>query len=274
MRFVVFLVGLVITLATRDADACLCALPGLDVPVSGSAGVPTNVRVWVSANQGEGTLRLIDAQDNVVPSETGHVDLGGFPQKQRWLKPVGLLQPRSEYSVHVAVEEFAGASTHLVSAFTTGDGPDDSAPALPAEASRRASVYEDGPLTGCSSCGVSVSFEPDPARAFVVAKLAAEATGEPASLSAVSYAGSPTHESTVFLGSGPCNSSWPGAKRGASSPVVFGAYDLAGNFSGWTDGTIVVIDDDGYEGGCTSGEASLFGGLLLASRRRSRRLHG
>ena len=82
----------------------------------------------------------------------------------------------------------------------------------------------------------------------------------------------------VRVGSGPCTGGWPRSGDGAadSAPVRFGAIDLAGNFSGWSDPVNVQLPDGcGCRlGGAAPGASALWMapllGLFALRKRRSR----
>lgn len=76
---------------------------------------------------------------------------------------------------------------------------------------------------------------------------------------------------TNFVVGHSCGTTWADAGPGASTEVAFSSFDLAGNFSGWTEPDLVEIEDEEESQGCTVGSptsASLLGMMLLGFVRR------
>ena len=67
----VALAAVAATVTAREASACSCLPPGIDLPADGAAGVPTNVRVLFSPfSSASGRLSLHDPTGAEVPSTT------------------------------------------------------------------------------------------------------------------------------------------------------------------------------------------------------------
>lgn len=76
---------------------------------------------------------------------------------------------------------------------------------------------------------------------------------------------------TNFVVGHSCGTTWADAGPGASTEVAFSSFDLAGNFSGWTEPDLVEIEDEEESKGCTVGaptSASLLGLMLFGFVRR------
>jgi hypothetical protein len=87
-----------------------------------------------------------------------------------------------------------------------------------------------------------------------------------------------------LVGSYPCGGNWPEAGLGASTTVALGAFNLAGEFSGWSDTLPITLPTRytteepegagchfGAAGGSSSGAAGLLAAFLWQVARRVRR---
>ncbi len=81
-------------------------------------------------------------------------------------------------------------------------------------------------------------------------------------------------DSVLTVGRSSCGTNWPDAEEGDSTELRYGVYDLAGNFSGWSEPiTLTVIEPEGCSCSASASRSSLFAGallLLVGIRRRAR----
>jgi len=260
-----------VTLAV-PALACSCIFEqtGLLSPADGETDVPINARLWVGAGlyQGEpgdaeGRLALLDAAGDPVAATV--TELFGNNDRIAVITPDELLLAGETYSIEL--DEALELGT-----FTAGDAEDLDAPAVPAELERESSASPRTPGVE-NSCGPTdmVTLTLDGSALVFVAEvdgwdsLDADAIdGEASELSL---------DGVLEIGSAGCVWSWPDAEPRASTTVRWGAYDIAGNFSGWSTDEEISIPSAGCscsvggEGASQAGAALLLGLIGLAVRR-------
>jgi hypothetical protein len=223
-------------------------LPALD-----ATDVPTNTLIWLaSANSVEGyfnsaELRLAHDHSEVpvtrLTIETGRATV-------TVLQPEQYLLPIERYEV-CRVNE--GQYTFTLTAFTTGTDVDNTPPDRPIEVGRTSDSWNTC-LDRCDGKGSSVVIDLI-SEGIVVADVALmqsltsesrrRSTTQPSGF--VTYA---TADGVVRLGHGRA-SPWPGAD-GETLPIRYAAFDLAGNFSGWTEPVDVRMPKTPSCCGCTS----------------------
>ena len=261
--------------AARSADACSCAWLETDflAPVNGATDVPTNARVWIGSGlywgePGDAEFRIELLDGDGVPVAVSVTDLMGYNDLISVLTPSVPLQAGETYRIRVDGDETLGT-------FTVGSGEDTSPPEVPVEEDRTSSADARIPNM-MSSCGYSdvVTLTLGNAGLVQVANIeGADALdtdaleGESSDLSV---------DGQLRIGSAGCTWSWPDAEPGASTTVRWGAYDIAGNFSGWSEPEKVTIPPAGCScvlGSATTQAAPLAALLLalsvLAIRRRA-----
>lgn len=278
LRFSALLLpGLAIIVAgalPRQAWACSCAFDDTQMlaPADGETDVPTNARVWIGAGlywgeRGDSEYRLQLLDEDGTPVDVVITELAGYIDMIAVLTPAAPLSPGMVYEIEVDGEETLGT-------FEVGSDSDSDAPAVPAELDRESSSSARHPNM-MSSCGptdvVSLTLE-DTGLVYVANIEGVDGmdtdglTGEASELS-------PSPE--LYIGSAGCTWSWPDAEPHASTTVRWGAFDIAGNFSGWSDPATVSIPAAGCTctlDGATPSAAGVTAALLalvgLGLRRR------
>jgi len=254
-------VALLLVLVPTDAAArCMCFEPEHVLLAPRGDGVPLNARVWVISNNGElPSPGLVDATGAPVAVDMNAMGLADG-QTLLVLTPRELLQPSTEYTV-------------LQTTFTTGTASDTTPPPAPSAISG-GWVSEQGSGACPGNCRPSdywrSTVTSDGAH-IIVADADQGGTLDPVAFTgAIAVAtsvtkdrpGATTGSSWVQLGEFECAPrNWlpdepPGSLR-------FGAFDLAGNFSGWSEPAVIAA-----RAGCQAGRSNdpwpqLFAILLL-----------
>lgn len=216
--------------AAFDAGALSCARDEeLRLPRDGEREVPLNTLIWGGWPGAQVSLR---GPEGVVASERRLVPAAGYAERNSGIPvliPLEPLQPNTVYTV----EESSGPS--LSRQFTTGESIDDEPPA---------------PLALIGSTAAPGQLVLDFAVDDVLAGELGATSAPFASLEDVLLpanfgdgyraleADAPvfrwlTPEPSLHLISGAYCSNWP--RSGYAVQARFGTFDLAGNFSGWTD---------------------------------------
>ena len=262
MRLAFILVAAVVLLASGgNADACECAMSSVGVlPAEGSAA-PTNTRIWTGASSD--MVQITDSA-GVVPATRTVVTYGRGS--------VTVWTPSRELAANSTVEVLMDG---LRFSFTTTNGPDLEAPAPP-EVEHITTVAIPG-LPTCFPIGERQTTAQ------------VEVQGEGAVLLADVNGASSLNEGTIegavtdLVTKGPfvladlCGT-WPG---GETARVRVSAFDLAGNFSSWSQERRVVMPPVGRFDACRcsipgggSGRSSLLwtvvAVLAVVWRRRQR----
>jgi len=159
--------------------------------------------------------------------------------------------------------------------FTVGSSADLEAPALPGELARSssASARIPGQMSSCGPTDVVDILVEDTGH-LVVAQVGEAADFAPDSLDG--QVSELSLDGELALGVGGCRWTWPEAAPGASADAQWGALDLAGNFSGWTEPTEIVIPPAGCScsaqgSGAPAHSLALLAFALLAGAGRRRR---
>ncbi len=256
------------------ALACSCAFEETQLlaPADGEADAPLNARVWVGGGMyngeaGDAAIRLVLLDQAGDPVAATVTELSGNNERIAVITPDELLVAGGTYTIELDEYEVLGT-------FTVGDTQDQDAPALPTEADRESSASARIP-NQTSSCGPTdmVTLTLDGDGLVYVAEIdgwdSLDADAIDGEASEVSLDG------VLQIGSAGCVWSWPDAEPRASTTVRWGAYDIAGNFSGWTTDEEISIPSAGCScsaggQGAQHGAAALLLGLLGLTVRRAR----
>jgi MYXO-CTERM domain-containing protein len=248
--------------AVPDAAACDCISPSEILPTSSSTDVPSNTKVWL-LEPGCSTPKL--RKSDGIPVTTSITTVG----RVTVLHPDAALEEGSTYEVLGCLEANTPIST-----FTVTGGPDTEPPPAP---SFSASNPESG-SGDFSSCG-SYEYVPlvvDKKDRLLALDIAARTTLDPKAVSGdVAYLFFPTQ--SPIVGSKTCGpSSWDFETDGEAVNTRLGAFDLAGNFSGWGEAETIDTGCGCEVAGANSRPANGYAlaGLALAAlalvRRRLR----
>lgn len=236
------------------AHACSCAV-GLDLalPVDGSEGVPTNTKIWLDGflecvGGAPMAWRLLDPDGVEVAYRSRCVLSHNIADALLTLHPVEPLRPDTMY----VVEEGEG---NPVLRFTTGALPDLESPSLPVEIDREVEHTRPNSCSDQRTHQATLTLEGDGALFVLDA-------GDAGALDVAAIAGEVVEmsgEPRLRLGSSLCHGdNFPGgASRRAETAIRYGAFDLAGNFSGWTEPDALSL------GGCSVAAGQVAPGWLL-----------
>lgn len=264
--------GLLIVVAAlfgpSRAAACDCIPPGFTTflaPTDGARDVPTNTLVWVGGAVFGFEVPLEQAQVVLTTSQGSVVQgttsvLRGGMHALVVFRPGITLEAGSTYVV--------SANGERLGSFTVGSAPDETKPSVPTVESQEEHV--DGPGSGVSSCGESnwarLTLTHDGLFALALRDGDSVFDETKPSGNATDFA---FDNKTITIGNLGCSSNWSEAAAGASTNVRLGAFDIAGNFSGFSDKRLVDLPYFGC--GCASAgplAMGLFGLLALGLRRR------
>lgn len=264
MRLIIVLAAAAALLAAPSvARACSCGGdPPVQWPAMEATGVPTNTRIWLGNSwfYEFTTPRLrkageaVDLAFTISTIETSDGPLDVYT-------PGAPLAPNTAYEL-LACDSETCDPPHL--RFTTGAGPDLDPPPVPIETERSG----DAGGSRRDSCGkyksATVSLD---AEGLLVVEIDG-GTLDPLTLSGTTTVA--TLDAGIIVGRGACFMHWPTSED--SAPIRYGAFDLAGNFSGWTEPDTLTI---GRGCGCRSDAPGAPALLLLAvaalAARRPRR---
>ena len=226
------------TPSTVEAQVCPC--PELmDVavfPLDQSVDVPTNARIWVRADwlESPADVRLTDHREHEVeltPTSLRVVDDPNAPVVHSFA--TSGLEAGGNYTVWIG--------DTVASEFWVGAQPDATPPTLPYVIGRDRTSNHSGTAM-CPGPTHLATFQVDHEPGLLVvdrdgtaALLADAPEGVVTTLSARQH---------VSIGRSPCVDNWPQAEPAARTRVRFGAYDLAGNFSGWSEYEDVLIQPE------------------------------
>ncbi len=260
-----------LVLLPRPARACSCGGGIVDVlsPQPGDVGVPTNTRIWLGQGGGYCPDEL---REEIVVIGPGSVEVPLSVQQIEvdagcvWVHtPEADLAPETRYQVWACDGSIC---TVIVTGFTTGTGPDGEAPDVPVEVRRRGDRYG-GLICGPSTwVDVEVDFE-----GILVVDIGDSATITPSSPEG--YVQVSTDLPAFTVGSGGCYTGWPGGED-ETLTIRYGCYDLAGNFSGWSEPDTISLPSgcgcslpgSPERGAPLAGLLVLLGVLLMALTRR------
>ncbi len=256
--------------ASRSAHAASCALPSATVlPDEQSTDVPTNTRIWwvsdaplfAGLEQCDTPPRLLDANGTEIPSTLSVL------RHMAVLTPSQRLEPM-EYTVEHGCLEEPGHLYEPQSVFTVLDG-----------------ATEDLEAPETPDMGVG---EPDVARSEGGDIVALQIEGEFEDILLLDIGGTATLDPDALTGevtttslrddfwlsSADCAVPRSELQAGTSTTFAFASFDLAGNFSGWTEPEpLTIAQSEGCQ--CSAagdrpsfGWAALFLLGLVARRRR------
>ncbi len=230
--------------AAPDAQACSC-LEGFTefaAPSDGAVDVPTNAKVWIGgaffgSNGDPNQLNLVDGAGQ--PVDVVRSTMRGDMQLLAVLTPDEELDQGGSYTV-------LDGGGSVVTTFTVGFSSDVEIPAIPEEVGRQGHSDQRAP-TPPGSCGFSdlVTLQVASEGLFVVANVA-EANGLNTD-GVQGIASQMAFTDQVEIGRAVCMFSWPDAEPNAATEVRLGTFDIAGNFSGWTDSAAVQIPQAGFD---------------------------
>jgi hypothetical protein len=257
--------------AIATEDLCSIYLPAgyetvATFPEDGAVGVPTNALLWIGmahtdyredADYDDFELEVYSFEPNAIVSVLV-TRIGGNRLRDQaqhgftLVRPEDNLLPNTDYEVHVQQQR--------VLSFTTGDGPDTAAPSVPVvEAGEVAPGRYQTPFTCSSGARANVSLSGD--GELYVIDTATEPVSGPESLGEDVLM--VTHE----------DSTWVPLGRDAEEQTIFvGSFDMAGNFSGWSEATRIDVPPPtcacvtAPERGAPAGLALMIGLSLLAAR--------
>ncbi len=266
--FVTLGAALVALSLPASSRACSCNLGAMLQPQG--TGIPLNTKIWIGRMELVGLNGLSPDKVVAVRNARGETLGGGWStleagrQELLVFSPVRELEPNTEYTVSLGNDgRFS---------FVTGTEHDTEPPPVPVITgqSDHTSLPDFGSTCGDSGSAivkVSVTSE----GSLVVVDRERTSTFDHAAINGrISAFEEGTGELQLSLGSGPCLATWSEAGRGETTRIRVGAYDLAGNFSGFGSEEEIGISVCG----CSSASGA-FGWLglvgALALRRRTRR---
>lgn len=279
MKPVVAALALFATSIPASALACSCMEIGgtwFTAPSDGAVNVPTNALVWVGggitrglyAGEQRHAIEVFGPDETTLPGTDARLR-GGFELLDVFT-PDFEFAPNTTYSIRVNGE--------IYSTFATGAEADTEPPAQPSQ--MELSTWSDPPFIpdggmcgdGSASHGISVQWGLGDGIVVLMdnderADVDVDAIeGSAPSLSTSGY-------TSIGKGFGCGGDNWDGARNGAQTQIRAGSYDIAGNFSGWTESETAVVRPRPPAGCSAAGTASpslafllVLGGVLLRRR--------
>ncbi len=243
---------LALALPTK-AEACSCLAASVEfiAPADGAVDVPTNTRIWIGGVDTGPWLR--DASGAEVAGTVS--SLRSRAGIVRIFTPDAPLRPGVTYTGYGGSP---GSAT-----FTVGSGPDTTPPALPSITSRQ---HYPGRTFGTAFGGSSCDSGDDRLLTLDIADramLTLVDINETSNLNASVPEGPisvMSVEHTVNIGRTACINTWEGT---GDMGVRLAAFDIAGNFSGWSEESAEVVETVGCS--CDSTSFRQAGGPLLAA---------
>lgn len=267
--------------APTIAEACACSFEGIEAwPEESATDVPRNARIWLGA-----AYRFGLAEVDLEPAELfelvgpgGEVAIavteidtrtygGGTGLDGLWvLSPAEPMTP----GLH---QVLTGPERIVALEFTVGAELDDEAPAVPEVVDEDYSVSRE--FGSCEESRMVRLELAEPAELVVIEQEGGDVLDTEALAGGLADAApAPGDEPWVNFGRAPCVNNWLDADLGADTRIRLGAYDVAGNFSGWGPWIDVNIPI-GCRCSATSDDPRrplallLFAALLLSRRRAS-----
>lgn len=225
-------VGVLASVVPRTAHAWSCNSKLVHAPRHGQENVPTDTLLWgYSAD----STRLLGPSGEVIPIEERALVVSYLPVNIPVLDPSRSLQPNTAYAIEL---DFGYGPT--VTEFVTGAGPAEAPPARPALATSEPRVGGGG---GRPYRWLDLDFEPADGALLVgtvqapevasIRELLLEAPPSDAAVAAAPKVELLSDYGGVSVGIADC-AIWPD-EAPDSLAAQFGAFDLAGTFSGWVD---------------------------------------
>jgi len=246
-------------LHSTDASACSCAGDNTSVrPSDSDVAVPANTRVWVfSHGWACPSPALVDQGGAAVDTTSSVIEPGLLV-----LTPTGALQVGNSYTVDCGEESWVNET------FAVTSEADATTPAVPIAEVDEIETSEPG-----SSCGdyeyARMSVQHD--GFLLMLDIDGRGSVDPEAMTGTVvdlFAGD-----FIYVGESACEQNWSFDEDGDATAVRFASFDLAGNFSGWSERQQVDTDC-----GCTvvgsrsqSSGAWLTVGLLALALARIRR---
>lgn len=226
LRFTVVALGvLAASMSTRSAEACTCIQPGYGyvAPMDGAVDVPTNTKIWSALSQA--TLREVATQAAVSGVTT---QIESFEGSAYVFTPGAPLTPGATYEVSVD-----GRSSR----FTVGRAADTTPPGPVQVTERRHTSTEGwtGFVGGQDTCGErgARNIQLDLVGRGALTVLDLDRTSDLDPDTASGGASLIVYSDTAAIGYGACFSNWRFEQDAVG--VRLGTFDLAGNFSGWSE---------------------------------------
>ena len=263
-----------------SALACSCMEIGgtwTTAPEDGQVDVPLNALIWVGAGITRGLYEDEEQHAIELLDPSGAVMTGGEGRlRGNWdwfdvFTPDLLLEPSSTYSIRVNGE--------IQATFTTGTESDTEAPEQPVETERR--TWSRGPTIvdggmcgdGSPSHGFSLSFAENADTFITILDAEGLADVDVDAIEGDVPALSAWQSVSGGRGFGCGGDNWDGARNGAEATFRVGSFDIAGNFSGWTEDDTIVVRPDPTAGCSAAGAANpswlallALGGVLVRRR--------
>lgn len=226
------LVTCLVVLAPAPAEALSCLEPSstLRAPEDGAVDVPLNALVWIGHHyvyRFEPAI-LLDQEGAEVPSEPHVLESNG-----------------ADYWIIVPDEPLDASTTYQVvldddvlSTFTTGEHWLEGPPPAP-EVGEELSRTNSGSSLSMGCAVVSVRLEVFHEGLLAVADIGGEAKLSPALASGSVSEVLEDFES--YIGRGCCYTTYSEAQGGGTTEVRYGAFDIAGNFSGWGEPVTITF---------------------------------
>jgi hypothetical protein len=225
----------IILCGAEHASALSCALPELMAPRPQAVDVPTNTLIWCSSEPVNDVSPIVLTDPEGVVVHGTHTRMSSSRYALWVFRPDAALLPSSEY---LATCRRDYSDTEWTSPFKTGASAASAPPSVPDISSMDLTAHHgywgDAYLATFRNVGALDSI--------IVLDL-----GGGAALDAEAPSGHVADaESLAFsrdftVGHGVCGGNWPTANLGASNTVALGAFDLAGQFSGWSDTRSIVL---------------------------------
>jgi len=279
MKTLLIALTLLASSAPALSFACSCMQPGSTnfvAPADGAVDVPTNALVWVGGAFTGGlfdgaerfAIEVVSADQVPLPGVEGrlhsNMDLIDV------FTPDMLLTSGTRYEVRVGEQ--------VVSTFTTGDSDDTEAPPMPQETERfRWSRLAQPPgfqnsCGGAASYGFSFTYDlGDGVIAMIDHDGLADVDIDLIEGSVPSL--TPFGSGSLSRGGGCGGSNWDNAAPGVSTDMRVGSFDVAGNFSGWSEDESITIPPAGCSAAGSSAPVGMLALLMLSGligvRRRS-----
>ncbi len=218
------------------------------LPADGAADVPLNTRIWVGNSQRRGLdlkVTLLDSSGEDQPCDHSEIK-SAEGASALVLTPLSPLRPNASYQVRV--------DRFVLADFKTGTSSRSTPPSRPHVFKRQGSRH---PLISLRArpCDPEdgIRFELGRTNGLLVADV-----NQTATLDSSKFEGqvAALGDETLWIGTGYPESSWKEAEPGATAQVRFGQFDLAGNFSGWTEPQSAQVPYVGC-GGCSTGSGAL-----------------
>lgn len=251
------IIGFALFAGAPPAQASDCTLPGSDFvsPAPGAHDVPANTRIFAARRAGP--LRLFDITGG------GRVEVPGTEAVLgARVGRLGVFTPAAPLQIGRAY--MAETEEHELTYFRVGQPLARIAPPVPEVRLDEVSAEEGGDF-------VFARFTLNHRGAFVVVDH--EGTAALQDERPVGMVSAFAFGDRFVFGRGPCLATWPDAEPGDRAELRFGAFDRAGNFSGWGEVQRLELAEEGCS--CESGGGSrspwllgLFALVLGAGRRR------